>query len=354
MRKDWLYPKIKPYTEGFLPTDDGKHQLHYEEYGNPNGVPIVYLHGGPGAGEPPYASRFFDPKYFRIILYDQRGAGKSKPYAEIEDNDPDLLVADLDKLRDHLGIDKWHVTGGSWGSTLLFLYTEAHKDRVLSQTGRGMFAMRGKELDLFYSPGGASNAMFPGEYDKLVSFLKPEERGDVLASYYSRLASKDESISLPAARVWSHFEDATCHLYPSADKKKRAGSKVETDQAKIAARELKSARENLAIARIETAFFMRHRFDPDDRVIRDIEKIRDVPTHLVQGHFDCVCPPLTAYEVKKAFPEMTLEVVMAGHSASEPEITKALVRTFNRIRDTGSPVPKPNADGSPSFRSLTL
>lgn len=354
MRKDWLYPKSKPFHEGEIKTADGKYTIPYKEYGNPNGIPIVYLHGGPGAGTPPYCHRFFDPEAFHVITYDQRGAGKSKPYAGIDDNDPDLLVADLDLLREHLGFDQWHVTGGSWGSTLLFRYAETHPDRTLSMTGRGMFGMRGKELEAFYAPNGAAAAMFPGEYEKLINFLPPEERHDPLTAYFNRLSSDDESISLPAARVWSHFEDATCHLIPSADKTPRKGAKVETDPAKIAAKELKSARDNLAIARIETAFFMRHRFEPDDVLIRDIEKIRHIPCHLVQGHYDVVCPPMTAYDVKKAFPEMTLEVVLAGHSASEPEITKALVRSFNRIRDTGSPVPAPLPDGRPSFKSLTL
>ena len=309
-----FYPASTPYNKGHLDVGDG-HRIYYEEFGNPQGEPIVYLHGGPGAGHGPNFHRYFDPEAFRIIIYDQRGAGQSVPFGETKNNSPDILVEDNEKLREHLGIDKWHVYGGSWGSTLALLYAEAHPDKTESLTLRGIFMMREKELDLFYK---YADTFYPQEFNELRSWLPENERGDVLKAYYNRISAG----SVEAARRWSRFESATCHLIPPSTEDLDA----ETDNFLV------------GMATMETHFFVNHRFDPDDRILRDVHKIRHIPTHIVQGHYDSVCPPVSAWELKQAFPEATLEMVIAGHSATDPAIKDALIRATNRIRDAGSPV----------------
>lgn len=322
---DHLYPASVP-QDGRLSLD-GLHTMFYQEWGNPAGIPVVYLHGGPGGGTPGYAHQFFDPSAFRIITYDQRGAGRSTPFGETRDNAPDILVADMEKLRAHLGIEKWHVAGGSWGSTLSLLYAEAHPGRVESLTLRGIFLGRQKELDYLYKEGDGDR-FFPEQFAKLRDFLPEDERGDILRAYHKRIAAGDRD----AARAWSIFEGSIARLHPMTDEDLAADDDTHL----------------VGMARMETHFFVNHRFQPDDRLLRDVGKIRHIPTMIVQGRYDIVCPPVSAWELHQAFPESHLEMVIAGHSASEPEIQRVLVESANRIRDTGAPLPGPAAQGKPS------
>ena len=326
IKDQYLYPASEKIGEGTLKLD-AVHTMHYEEFGNPEGIPIVYLHGGPGAGSGAHFHRFFDPKAFHVIVYDQRGAGKSTPAAELTDNTPDHLVADLDKLRDHLGFDKWHVYGGSWGSTLALLYGEEHPDRTLSLTLRGIFLMRQRDIEMFYE---AAELFRPAEAQRVREFLPEEERADFMENFYKRLTSSDPKIAFPAAQAWARFENVCCYLLQPPDGDPRI---VESDQ------------DALNVARIESHYFRNCLFTPDDRIIQNIDRIRHIPTIMVQGAYDLVCPPQIAHDLKAAFPEAHLELVISGHAAIEPEVMKNLVAATDRIRDTGSPVPKAAAAG---------
>ncbi|MCE9507151.1 MAG: prolyl aminopeptidase [Alphaproteobacteria bacterium] len=314
-----FYPASQPHHQGYLPVDK-THSLFYEEFGNPQGIPVVYLHGGPGAGSAPYVHRFFDPAAFRIIVFDQRGCGRSKPHGETRDNSPDLLVQDLEALKNHLGIEKWHVSGGSWGSTLALLYAEEYPGSVSSLTLRGIWLERQKEVDWFINQLGQ---FFPDDQKEFAEHIPPAERGNLLEAYYQRLIHPDPAVHLPAAHKWTRHENGACFLHPPAD-----ADKNETDA------------NALACARIETHFFRNHPLQPDDRILQNIGRIRHIPTMIVQGQYDVVCPPVTALELKKAFPEACLRLVIAGHAAREPEILNALIESSDRIRDTGSPTPQ--------------
>lgn len=312
-----LYPASKPFNTGDLDVGDG-HKLHYEEFGNPEGIPVVMLHGGPGAGSAPYFHRFFDPEAFRIIVYDQRGAPASSPAGSIQDNSPAHLVEDNEKLRQHLGIDKWHLFGGSWGSTLALLYAEAYPEHTSSMTLRGVFMMRDKELDWYINRMGT---FYPEVYKEFVEFLPEEERGDVLENYYQRLTSPDPTVHLPAAAAWTRFENGCAFLDIPPDE-------IRNDEPKRA----------LPFARIE-AHFMRN-FMPDDSIMQNVDKIKDIPTAIVQGRHDIVCPPMSAFDLAEKLDNASIEFVMSGHSASMPETMKQLVAATDRLRDTGSPVLK--------------
>jgi proline iminopeptidase len=311
-----LYPASKPFNEDTL--DVGGHILHYEEYGNKDGIPVVFLHGGPGAGCAPWYHQFFDPEAFRIIIYDQRGAPKAEPPGSIADNSPAHLVEDNEKLRKELGIDKWHVFGGSWGSTLALMYAEKYPERVSSLTLRGVFMMRDTELDWYLNKQGT---FYPEVYKEFVEFLPPAERGDVLESYYQRLINPDPAIHLPAAAAWTRFENGCAFLDIPPDE-------IRNDEPAKA----------LPFARIE-AHFMRN-FMPDDSIMRDIAKIKDIPTAIVQGRHDNVCPPTSAFDLAQKLNNCSLEFTQAGHSCAMPETMKRLVAATDRIRDTGSPVLK--------------
>ncbi len=326
-----LYPKSTPYAQGRLPAD-GTHTLFYEEFGNPDGIPVVYLHGGPGAGSAPYVHQLFDPEAFRIVVFDQRGCGRSTPHAETRDNSPDLLVADLEALKNHLGIDAWHVAGGSWGSTLALLYAEAHPESVQSLLLRGIWMERRQEIDWFLNETGR---FFPAGQKEFVDLIPPEERGDLLEAYYQRLMNPDPAVHLPAAHAWCRLENGMTFLHPLAD-----ADKTETDA------------DALACARIEAHFFRNHPFQPDDRILQDIARIQRIPTMIVQGQYDICCPPATAYELKAALPAACLRVVTAGHATLEPEILNALIESSERIRDTGSP--KPLAHAGPGQRGPVI
>jgi proline iminopeptidase len=255
---------------------------------------------------------------FRIVVYDQRGAGDSKPFGRIQDNSPDLLVGDLEKLRTHLGIENWHVSGGSWGSTLALLYAEAHPDKVKSLTLRGIFMMRQRELDFLYQQG---DTFFPEAFAKLRDFIPEAERNDLILAYFNRISQGDEQ----AARVWTRYESSCSYLMPPTEQELASDTLTHI----------------LGMALMETHFFVNHRFQPDDRILKDIGRIQHIPTHIVQGRYDNVCPPFTAWDLKKAMPNATMELVMAGHAARDPEMRKALLRAHDRIRDAGSPVLPP-------------
>ena len=310
-----FYPPIEPYDTGMLPVSD-VHTLYYEQCGNPDGLPVVFLHGGPGGGIIPNYRRFFDPAAYRIVLFDQRGSGRSTPHAELEENTTWHLVADIERLREHLGIDAWVVFGGSWGSTLSLAYSQTHPDRALALVLRGIFLCRKKEIRWFYQEG--ASAIFPDVWEEYVRVIPEEERGDFLSAYYRRLTSDDEAVRLEAARAWSIWEGATSKLYPDPDLIEHFG---EPHMA-------------LALARIECHYFMNNAFfDSDNYLIEQVEKIRHIPTVIVQGRYDVVCPAMSAWELHRAWPEAELRIIPdAGHSATEPGTVSALIEATDKFK----------------------
>jgi len=312
-----LYPAIKPYNSGYLRVSD-VHQIYFEESGNPKGKPAVFLHGGPGAGTDPKMRRFFDPKRYRIVLLDQRGSGKSKPHASLEENTTWDLVKDIEKIRVHLGIDKWLVFGGSWGSTLAIAYAETHPDRVTEIILRGIFLLRRSELEWFYqNPLGAAS-LFPDLWDQYEAVIPKEERGDMMAAYYKRLTSSDPEVLRKASTAWSVWEGATSYLRMKPENI----AKFQEDAAYAA-----------AFARIECHYFVNKGFlDSDNQLIERVDAIRHIPAVIVQGRYDVVCPARSAWDLHKAWPEADLRIVgEAGHSAFEPGITSELVTATDRF-----------------------
>jgi proline iminopeptidase len=310
-----LYPPLAPYDSGYLNVS-ALHALYYEQSGNPAGAPVVFLHGGPGAGAQPKHRQFFDPKHYRIVIFDQRGAGNSTPRGELRENTTADLVADLERLRQHLGIARWHVFGGSWGSTLGLAYATAHPERVLSMTLRGIFMMRQQEIDHFLH---GMRAIFPEAWDDFVSLLTAEERKDILASYYKRLTDPDPAVHMPAALKWSAYEFACLRLIPEPVPE---GAAAEPSDFAY------------AVSRLECHYFVNNRFVPDDDLLLNVGRIRHIPCVIVQGRYDIVCPPVTAHDLSKAWPEARFIIVPnAGHSASEPGVVKALVAAMDGFRN---------------------
>ncbi len=308
-----LFPEIDPYQHGRLAVDP-PHTLYWETCGRAGGVPVVYLHGGPGGGCLPYHRRFFDPAFWRIVLFDQRGAGRSTPSAMIDRNTTQDLVADLEALRVHLGIERWLVFGGSWGATLALAYAEAHPQRCLGLVLRGVFLARQQELDWFLH--GMRN-VFPEAWRAFAEFLPEDERGDLLASYHRRLTDPDPAVHLPAAHAWDRYEGACSTLLPASD----SSAKPDGDAAA------------LAIARIEAHYFVHHAFLGDDELLANVGRIRHLPCTIVQGRYDIVCPPVTADALAHAWPEAEYIVVAdAGHSVREPGITRELVAAVRRMQ----------------------
>ncbi len=311
-----FYPPIRPYDSGYLRVSP-IHEIYYEQSGNPKGKPVVFLHGGPGGGTDPKMRRFFDPRKYRIVLFDQRGCGRSRPSANLVDNTTWHLVADIETIREHLGIEKWQVFGGSWGSTLALAYAQKHPDRCTELVLRGIFLLRRSELEWFYqNPQGAAS-MFPDLWEHYLEPLTAAERTDCIASYYKRLTSEDKSTLLTAARAWSIWEGALSFIKMNADYVKRYGD------AEFAA----------AFARIECHYFIHGGFlDRPNQLLEDVEKIRHIPAVIVQGRFDVVCPMRSAWDLHKAWPEADLRVVPdAGHSAFEPGIARELVKATDRF-----------------------
>ena len=302
------YPPIEPNQTGFLQVS-AEHSLYWEESGNPAGLPVVFLHGGPGSGTDPSQRCFFDPAGYRIILFDQRGCGKSTPYASLENNTTDDLVADIEKLRLFFGISKWVVFGGSWGSTLALAYSQAHPDHVLELILRGLFMGTARELYWFYQHG--AHHIYPDQFEKYLAVIPQEERHNMISAYYKRLTSTDEGERQLAAKAWSSWEGATLKLLldPAMFDKFTEDRKAE------------------AIARIECHYFINRCFFKTDTWLLDhIDAIRSIPATIVQGRYDIVCPFEAAWRLHKAWPEAAFKIIPdAGHSAEEPGNTDALI-----------------------------
>ncbi len=285
------------------------HTVYWEESGNPEGVPVVFVHGGPGAGTEPAHRRFFDPQRYRIVLFDQRGSGRSTPHADLTDNTTWTLVADMEAVRTHLGIDQWVLFGGSWGSTLALAYAETHPTRSLGLILRGIFLLRTAEIQWFYQEG--ASWLYPDAWEDYLAAIPAAEHGDLVGAYYRRLTSPDRAVRVAAARAWSVWEGRTSKLLPSDDMVSRYG---EDEFA-------------LAFARIECHYFV-HRgfFYRDDQLLADVGRIRHLPAVIVQGRYDVVCPMRSAWDLHHAWPEAELQIVGdAGHSAFEPGIETRLV-----------------------------
>ena len=317
-----LYPPIEPNAHGLLEVGDG-HRVYWEECGNPAGKPVVFVHGGPGGGCGPDQRRFFDPAKYRIVLFDQRGCGRSLPHAsdpaaDLATNTTWHLVADMESLREHLAIDAWQVFGGSWGSTLSLSYAQTHPSRVTELVLRGIFTLRKTEIDWFYQDGASH--LFPDVWEEYLGQIPEAERGDLVAAYHKRLFDVDPAVHVPAAVAWTVWEKSTVKLHP--------------DTESIAATR-KDAAAAVAFARIENHFFTHGGFMEDGQLIRDAaEKLAGIPGVIVQGRYDVCTPARTAWDLHRAWPEAHFEMVAdAGHSSDEPGIIDALVRATDRFAD---------------------
>ena len=313
-----LYPRTEPFDSGHLDVGGG-HEIYYEQCGNPRGKPALFVHGGPGGGGDTNARGFFDPKGYRAILFDQRGAGRSRPLASLDDNTTWHLVDDIEALRRALGIARWLVFGGSWGSTLSLAYAETHPEAVTELVLRGIFLLRRKELDWFYQRG--ASAVFPEQWRRFAGWIPESEHGDLLAAYHRRLTSGTREQQLESARVWSIWEGASSFLRPNEERARVFG---EPDFA-------------LALARIEAHYFVnRGFFEHEDELLDGVAAIRQIPTVVVQGRYDMVCPFETAWELHERWPEADFRVVDdAGHSAYEPGILHELVSATDRFLAAG-------------------
>jgi proline iminopeptidase len=309
-----LFPAIAPYREGKLQVSK-LHTLHFEECGNPKGKPLVFLHGGPGGGIDPVYRRYFDPRKWRIVLFDQRGCGRSRPFAELRENTTWDLVADIERLREHLGIDRWVVFGGSWGSTLALAYAETHAERVKALVLRGIFMLRRSELLWFYQEGASH--LFPEQWERYLAAIPRGERGDMMAAYYKRLTSRNKAVRRAAAKAWSVWEGSTSKLYTDPALVKKFGGGRFAD----------------AFARIEAHYFVnRGFFETDDQLLRDAHRLRRIPGVIVQGRYDVVCPMTSAWDLHRAWPKAELIVVPdAGHSMTEPGIRSHLIEETARF-----------------------
>ena len=309
-----LYPAIEPYRSGMLEVGDG-HSLYWEQSGNPEGKPAVFLHGGPGAGCSPDHRRLFDPERYSVLLFDQRGCGRSTPHASLEANTTWHLVADIERLREAAGIERWLVFGGSWGSTLALAYAQAHPDRVTGLTLRGVFTFLPYEVDWLYKDGGASQ-VFPDKWEAFLAAIPEKERGDLVEAYARRLDDPDAAVRLAAAQAWSRWEAEVVTLLPNPE---LVAQSVEDRHA-------------VAIARIEN-HYMRHLGWLEDRqLLRDVERIRSIPGIIVQGRYDICTPPRAAWDLHRAWPEADLRIVPdAGHSFAEPGILDGLVRATDEL-----------------------
>ncbi len=309
-----FYPEIEPYNQGQLKVSN-IHTIYYEESGNPKGQPAIFVHGGPGGGTQPEHRRYFDPKHYRIILFDQRGCGKSTPHAELRENTTWDLVKDIEKIREHLGIEKWLVFGGSWGSTLSIAYAETHPERVTHLALRGIFLLRKWEIDWLYQKG--ADAIFPDHWEAYIKPIPEQERGDMLTAYYNRLTGTDKQVQLEAALAWSAWEGSTSKLLVDPN---MVAHYTDGDFA-------------IAFARIESHYFYNRGFMEEGQLLRDVDRIRLIPTVIVQGRYDVVCPVRSAWDLHRAFPEAKLIITpMSGHSAFEPENRSALIEATDAFR----------------------
>ena len=311
-----LFPELNPHCSGML-TLDALHAMYWEECGNPLGIPVVFLHGGPGAGSTAAHRRFFDPEAYRIVVLDQRGAGRSTPLGELRDNTTPQLIADLERLREHLKIERWLVFGGSWGSTLALAYAEAHPERCLGLVLRGIFLCRKSEIDWFLY---GLRSIFPEAWRKLADMLSPEEQGDLLSNYHRRLVNPDPAVHMPAARAWSVYEGSCSTLMPSPDTVAYFAGDVVA----------------LGLARIEAHYFVNNIFLPENSLLERVGALARIPAIIVQGRYDMVCPLVTAHELASAWPQAVYKVIPdAGHSVWEPGILDALVEATECFKRSG-------------------
>ncbi|MCW3473533.1 prolyl aminopeptidase [Limobrevibacterium gyesilva] len=308
-----LFPEIGPFETGYLPLSGG-HVMYWEQVGNPLGPPVLFLHGGPGAGAGTVHRRFFDPAHWRVVIFDQRGAGRSRPLGSLEANTTPDLVSDIEALRAHLGIERFLLFGGSWGSTLALAYAQAHPDRVSACVLRGVFLGRPREVDWFMH-GLAT--MFPDAHAAFAGYLPEAERGDLLGNYLRRLTDPDPTVHMPAARAWSVYEGSCSTLLPSPD----TVSSFAQD------------RTALGLARIEAHYFAHDLFLPPEGLLGRMDRIAHIPAEIVQGRYDMICPPCTAFELAAAWPAARMTVIPdAGHSALEPGVRRSLVAAVERFR----------------------
>ena len=314
MRRD-LFPEITPYETGVLPLDGG-HVMYWEQSGNANGAPVLFLHGGPGAGTTPTHRRFFDPGHYRIVLFDQRGAGKSTPNATVDQNTTQHLISDIERLRETLGIEQWLVFGGSWGSTLALAYAQAHPARCRGLILRGIFLCGAEEVDWFLHGMGR---FFPDAWQRFAGAVPEAERGDLLAAYRRRLESRDPDVHVPVARAWAAYEATCSTLRPNGD----------------AVAAMSDPAGALALARLEAHYLAHNAFLEDGALLANIDVIRHLPGAIVQGRYDMVCPPATADRLAQAWPEANFEIVAdAGHSALEPGIRTALLKATESMKQS--------------------
>ncbi len=308
-----LFPEIGPFETGYLPLTDG-HVMYWEQVGHPRGRPALFLHGGPGAGAGAVHRRFFDPQFWRVAIFDQRGAGRSRPLGSLAANTTAHLVADIEALRAHLGLERWLLFGGSWGSTLALAYAQAHPERVIGLVLRGVFLGRPAEVEWFLH---GMARVFPDAHAAFVAHLPEDERGDVLAGYLARLTHSDPLVHQPAARAWSVYEGSCSTLLPSPD-----------TVASFA-----QDRTALGLARIEAHYFAHGLFLPPEGLLGHMHRIAHLPAEIVQGRYDMICPATSAFELAAAWPQARLTVIPdAGHSALEPGVRRALVGAVERFR----------------------
>lgn len=308
-----LFPDIEPFVRHSLDVEP-PHRLYLEECGNPKGLPIIMIHGGPGAGCEPYHRRFFDPEVYRIILFDQRGCGRSQPHAELEGNTTQALVDDLERIRQHLNIEQWLLFGGSWGSTLSLVYAETHPDRVLGLVVRGIFLCRPHEIHWFYQQG--ASRLFPDYWQDFIKPIPIDEQGDLVKAYYKRLTNDNEIERMTAAKAWAVWEARTASLQPRQEVIDHFANPFTA----------------LSLARIESHYFINQAFLEDNQILRDSAKLKNIPGIIVHGRYDAICPVENAWQLHQAWPESKLQIIAgAGHSASEPGIIDALIRATSYL-----------------------
>lgn len=321
MANKYFYPQIEPFETGILEVTE-PHKLYWEQCGNPQGEPILFLHGGPGAGCSETDRRFFDPEFFRIVLLDQRGSGRSQPVGDLTDNTMSATVRDIEQLRKQLGIEQWHVFGGSYGSTISLFYAQEHPERCKSLVLRGIWLLREEELDWWLYRVGMIQ---PELWDEFAGFIPEAERHDLLEAYWRRLTGDNRELALQAARHWAMYEIACCTLLPNPEFTEHF------------------ADDNTAwaVARLEAHYFRNVRPDPDSMLLDRVERIRHIPAFAVHGRYDIVCAVKNLLDLQKAWPELDAAIAPgAGHSSHEPEITRELVAATHRIVETGSPARK--------------
>lgn len=318
MANEHFFAEIEPFAQGELEVSS-RHRIYWEQCGNPEGEPILFLHGGPGAGCTSFDRRFFHPEHFRAVLFDQRGSGRSTPRGEVEENCIDDLVADIEQLREELEIQTWHVFGGSWGSTLALYYAQQQPDRCRSLVLRGIWLLRDEELDWWLY---RMRFIQPEIWRPFAEHLPEEERGDLLEGYWRRLSHQDRATAMAAAKAWSIYEGSCCTLLPNEEFTSHFADEGTA----------------WSVARLEAHYFRNARLEPDDLLLQRVDRIRQIPSMIVHGRYDIVCPVKNAVDLRRAWPEASCVIVPdAGHSSHEPGITRELIAATERIRKTGSP-----------------